>query len=182
MQRIKCESNTVLVSMESQITQESEPPGSLADATESFVQSALTHLGIKNWELSILYCNDDYIRQLNREYRGRDEPTDVLSFSSADGEFCAPSSPRIIAGDIVISLDSLKKNSAEFNIALGEELKRLLVHGILHLNGYDHERNLLNSYRENGDIKEEEEMLALQERVLQFFRASVIIGKGDGSI
>jgi probable rRNA maturation factor len=182
VQRIEYASNTVLVSTETQTTQEQEPPGSVIRATESFVQSVLAHLGIENWEVSILYCGNEYMRQLNRQYRGKDEPTDVLSFSPGAGGFFSPPSAKIIAGDIVISLDSLKKNCGEFGVPPDEELKRLLVHGILHLNGYDHERNLLNSYREDGDIKEEEEMLVVQERVLQFFRASVIIEAGDGSI
>jgi probable rRNA maturation factor len=172
------ESNTVLVSAETQTTQEQEPPGS--KSTEIFVRSVLQYLDISGWEVSIFYCTDNYIQELNKLYRNRDEPTDVLSFGG--GEFFPRQSAKIIAGDIAISTDSLKKNCLEFGVSPNEELKRLLVHGILHLKGYDHEKNLPDSNREDEEIKLEEEMLVLQERILQIFRASIIIEENDGSI
>jgi probable rRNA maturation factor len=137
-------------------------------------------LGISGWEISILYCTDNYIQQLNKRYRNRDEPTDVLSFGG--GELFPGKPQKTIAGDIAVSTDSLKKNCREFGVSPNEELKRLLVHGILHLKGYDHEGNLPESSRENGEIRPEEEMLVLQERILQIFRTSIIIEERDGSI
>jgi len=120
-------------------------------AAESFVLSVLERLGHKNWDLSVLFCNNSFIKTLNAQYRNKDEPTDVLSF--AIGE----KSPggRFSAGDIVISLDALKENTRFFKVSQDEELCRLLVHGILHLSGEDHETN-----------GAEENMLKVQEEIL----------------
>jgi probable rRNA maturation factor len=115
-----------------------------------FVEAALARLGIDGWELSVLFCADPFITALNKQYRGIEAPTDVLSFSQEDAH---------IAGDIVISVDTLARNAREFKVPADEELKRLLVHGILHLAGYDHGENTLC-------VPLQSEMLALQERVL----------------
>ncbi len=82
-------------------------------------------------EIGITLTSDDEIRKLNREYRGKDKPTDVLSF---------PIDERIdgiwIGGDIVISIDRAKEQAKG---DLKDEIKRLVVHGFVHLMGYDHE-------------------------------------------
>ena len=109
-------------------------------AAERFAGSVLEALGKDNWDLSLLFCSDDFIRTLNRDYRGKDEPTDVLSFTM--GETAEEEGrPVFIAGDVVISLPALMRNSAEFGVEPDEELRRLIVHGILHLSGFDHENN-----------------------------------------
>ena len=106
-------------------------------AAGNYVQSVLETLGRKNWELSILFCNNSFIKTLNVQYRNKNEPTDILSFplgeKSPDGRF--------LAGDIVISLDALEENASFFKVSTDEELRRLLVHGILHLSGEDHATN-----------------------------------------
>lgn len=105
-----------------------------------FSARALDAMEKDNWELSLLFCSDDFIRTLNRHYRGKDEATDVLSFSM--GETIEENdSPIFIAGDIVISIPALFRNAQEFGVGADEELKRLIVHGILHLSGMDHEDN-----------------------------------------
>ena len=73
---------------------------------------------------------------MNREYRGKDRPTDVLSFSLREGQGGEVS--RSI-GDVVISLETAARQAVENGFTLDEEVDRLLVHGILHLAGYDHE-------------------------------------------
>jgi probable rRNA maturation factor len=109
-------------------------------AAEDFALSALATMGVDGWELSILFCSDDFIRNLNRDYRGIDEATDVLSFGM--GETLTDGDEKIyLAGDIVISLPALGRNSSEFGVTIDEELKRLIVHGILHLSGMDHSDN-----------------------------------------
>ncbi len=109
-------------------------------AAERFAGSVLEVLEKDNWDLSLLFCSDDFIRTLNRDYRGKDEPTDVLSFTM--GETVEEEGrPVFIAGDVVISLPALMRNSAEFGVEPDEELRRLIVHGILHLSGFDHEDN-----------------------------------------
>jgi probable rRNA maturation factor len=135
-----------------------EPPW--IDALQRFGERVLRHLEYANWEVSILLCSDARIQELNREYRGVDAPTDVLSFSqnATDVEPAGKPSPTypISAGDIVISLDSAGRNAQQFEVSREEELRRLTVHGLLHLAGYDHESNERN-----------EPMLMLQERILE---------------
>ncbi len=111
------------------------------DKAEAFAQDILSLLGKKDWELSILFCGDEFIRELNREYREKDEATDVLSFSQGDEIVDAEGEKRFLAGDIVISLETLPRNADYFQVDSDEELKRLIIHGILHLSGLDHEDN-----------------------------------------
>jgi rRNA maturation RNase YbeY len=84
-------------------------------------------------ELTVVLTDDAEIRELNRRYRGRDGSTDVLSFSLGDGH-----SPETPFGDIVISLQTARRQAREYGASLQTELERLLVHGTLHLCGYDH--------------------------------------------
>jgi len=81
------------------------------------------------------------MRILNREYRGVDRTTDVLSFTQIDvsSQLSALSSQHFILGDIVINLHKANRQAMEYGTTLNEELKRLLIHGLLHLIGYDHE-------------------------------------------
>ncbi len=86
--------------------------------------------------VSLTLVRDRAIRKLNRAYRGKDKATDVLSFPLAeDGD----PSPERLLGDIVISLDTARRQAAEYDASLERELERLLIHGLLHLLGHDHE-------------------------------------------
>mgnify|MGYP000644553272 CR=1 FL=1 len=96
-------------------------------------------LGNHEAELSILLVDDAAIAQLNRQYLSRPEPTNVIAFPMREGEF-ADVSPQLL-GDVVISVDTAARESDEAGIALAVRLDELLVHGILHLFGYDHEKN-----------------------------------------
>ncbi len=150
--------NEVNVSLE-----EAEPPeGSalreLAPRCERFCRAVLDRLGIRGWELSVLLCGDRFIQTLNARYRGIDRPTDVLSFAQDEGAEdgagpTRPPGPKRAApvrggggaggalrpvGDIVLSLETARRNAAGEGIPEEEELKKLLVHGILHLAGMDH--------------------------------------------
>ncbi len=98
-------------------------------------------------EVSVVLADDAYIQGLNRQYRGKDTPTDVLSF--AMNEQCAgehepevaqsPADLEILLGDIIISLDTAARQADEFGHSLERELAYLTIHGMLHLLGYDHE-------------------------------------------
>ncbi|NLY94513.1 MAG: rRNA maturation RNase YbeY [Myxococcales bacterium] len=88
-------------------------------------------------ELSILLCDDATIHELNRDYRGKDRPTDVLSFSMHEGEGSGVH-PDLL-GDVVISIDTARKQAAEKGWAIASEIRFLLAHGLLHLLGYDHQ-------------------------------------------
>ncbi|MDR0720984.1 MAG: rRNA maturation RNase YbeY [Treponema sp.] len=121
----------------------------------SFILKVLKMRGKNNWELSVVFCGNVFIRDLNARYRNKDEATDILSFPlggvvpGKDGE------EQCLAGDIVISLEALKENSKFFKTPEDEELRRLFIHGILHLDGLDHKTN-----------DKEEPMLVLQENIL----------------
>lgn len=92
-------------------------------------------------ELALLLVTDTRIRELNREHRGIDGPTDVLSFSQIEGSggFVAAPSGRLALGDVVVSLDTARRQAAEFGHELDYELCLLAAHGALHLLGYDHQ-------------------------------------------
>ncbi len=92
-----------------------------------------TRLGFQ--EVSLSFVRDAAIRKLNREYRGKDKATDVLSFAH-DGDDLVRS-PSI--GDIVISIDTAARQAKEFQVSLLDELSRLFIHGMLHCAGFDHE-------------------------------------------
>jgi probable rRNA maturation factor len=95
---------------------------------------ALEVLGLSKVELSIALVSDVQIKRLNKLYRNKDKPTDVLSFPIGEKV-----EDWLILGDIVISVDTAKRQAQELGHSLEEELKRLLVHGLVHLLGYDHE-------------------------------------------
>ena len=132
---------------------------------KNFLQQVLEKLGKNKWEISILFTGDAFIQKLNKEYRGKDEPTDVLSFAQVDNKEAFPAKEgRFYAGDIVISMETLAKNADYFGISMNEELKRLLIHGILHLSGMNHENN-------NAD----QPMLVEQEKILKQFTGVVLL-------
>ena len=105
---------------------------------------ALAAAGIDGWDLSVLLTGDEGIRALNARYRSTDRPTDVLSFPQSKprtrGRRPTEAAPGRVAGDIVISVETLRRNAAERGIDERDELARLVVHGILHLDGMDHGR------------------------------------------
>jgi probable rRNA maturation factor len=97
----------------------------------------LGDLGHSKSELSILLVDDDEIQRLNREYLTRDRPTNVLAFAMRDGED-QHLHPAVL-GDVVISTETAQREALQRDVTLEEEIALLLVHGILHLLGYDHE-------------------------------------------
>ena len=103
---------------------------------------------------------DRTMRILNRDYLQKDRPTNVISFSMQEGEF-ATLHPELL-GDIVISADTAAREAAEGEITFEERLVFLLLHGILHLTGYDHERSGEQEAR-RMEAKEQEMYLRLQE-------------------
>ena len=105
----------------------------LKDITEKI----LSEINLNNVEISITLTDNERIREINKEWRGKDKPTDVLSF---------PQDETIgykyrLLGDVIISLPYAKAQAEEIGLTFKEEVLRLMVHGILHLLGYDHETN-----------------------------------------
>ncbi|UCG38918.1 MAG: rRNA maturation RNase YbeY [bacterium] len=118
----------------------------------------LSDLGRAEAELSILVTDDGQVRSLNRQYRGKDSATDVLSFSQSEGE--GPQGPHDLLGDVVISWDSAVRQSEQYGHGVRAEVARLMVHGILHLLGYDHEDEAESS----GEMRALEERYARRRR------------------
>lgn len=129
---------------------------------ETYINSTLNHPGIEsnvpqNVEVSILLTNDEEIKDLNRQYRGKDKPTNVLSFpqevdlsSMCDLEAC------VLLGDIVLSIETIQLEAVQQQKSMHHHLAHLIVHGTLHLLGYDHETDM-----------EAEEMEALEIDILR---------------
>jgi len=92
-------------------------------------------------EVSILLTDDEHIKELNRDYRGIDEPTDVLAFAQMEGEPIGCEMNDGLLGDVVISVETAQRQAEEHGHSLDEEIDVLLAHGLLHLLGYDHENS-----------------------------------------
>ena len=114
--------------------------------------------GVENGEVSVTLTNNAYIHTLNKEYRGIDRPTDVLSFALNESE--EPEmvdGPEVnVLGDLIISVERAEEQAADYGHSLRREVAFLTVHGMLHLLGYDH----------MGD-EEREEMEAEQRYVME---------------
>ena len=109
------------------------------EALENQIKTILPLLNCQNKELSILLTDDKKIQKLNQQYRNKNIPTDVLSFSQSEGE--ENGLGHNLLGDIVISISTAMRQSSEHNLSIDEEIVLLLIHGILHLLGFDHERS-----------------------------------------
>lgn len=102
------------------------------------LRKLLRSVGHPKAEVSVLFTGDRAMRSLNRRYRGNDRTTDVLSFALREGMF--PRVQPMVLGDIVISLPAASRQAEQAGHSLIREVDRLLVHGLLHLIGYDHEQ------------------------------------------
>lgn len=146
---------------------EYEIKDSLITLLESILQKAAEAEGIIKGEVDLTFVNNERIHELNREYRGIDRPTDVLSFAMNES---SEDEPEIIyeldegeeleefpdmLGDIIISVTRAQEQALEYGHSLERELGFLFVHGFLHLLGYDHQ-----------DEASEAEMMSKQEQVL----------------
>jgi probable rRNA maturation factor len=101
-------------------------------AWETFAARAIDAIGKKGSSATIAFVSDKTIRQLNRQFRGIDRATDVLSFPAEDSD-------KTNLGDIAISVDTAAEQARENGLKFDEEVAQLILHGLLHLSGYDHE-------------------------------------------
>ena len=127
-------------------------------------QRILTELGLLEAELSLLFVNDLQIQALNRQYLHRDKSTNVLAFPMRKGEF-STLHPHLL-GDLVISVETAKRQSNRFGLTEIEMVILLMVHGVLHLIGYDHEETK----------KGAKEMAFKQKEIFQRMMKTVIRG------
>jgi probable rRNA maturation factor len=102
------------------------------EAWANFATKALAALGNEQASATIAFVSDTRIRQLNRQFRGIDKPTDVLSFPAE-----APAELNL--GDIAVSVDTAAAQAKENGLEFENEIQQLILHGLLHLSGYDHE-------------------------------------------
>ncbi|QQR84064.1 rRNA maturation RNase YbeY [Candidatus Peregrinibacteria bacterium] len=102
---------------------------------EDIIKRFETYLPVQTGDLNVVFVNDVYIQSLNKAYRGKDQPTDVLSFPYLD----APDFEltRLI-GEIYISVETTRRQAEQFGHSFDFELRKLLVHGVCHVYGYDH--------------------------------------------
>ena len=103
---------------------------------EAVAEELMSMVGQGAAELSVVICDDAFIHTLNRDYRGKDSPTDVLSFAMREGEHADPDD--VTLGDIIISAETAAKQANERGHSQQREVDVLLIHGLLHLIGYDH--------------------------------------------
>lgn len=157
--------NRILISLGEDVT---EPVW--FNKVEPFIQTVLQKLNYDNEEISVLFCSDEFIKELNSQYRNIDSATDVLSFENGE-EYEDEEGLWKNVGDIAISLETLPKNAEYFKVDTNTELKRLIIHGILHLNGMDHGEEHI----EKGVVPTDE-MLVLQENLLSDLIEEKIIG------
>ena len=92
---------------------------------KTVAESEVRRLG----NISVIFCSDNYILDVNRKYLQHDYFTDIITFDYCEGD--------ILSGDLFISVDSVKENAAEYGTSFKDELNRVIVHGLLHLIGYD---------------------------------------------
>jgi probable rRNA maturation factor len=130
------------------------PPARLSRAAiDAFVARARKRIGLQG-QVNVLLADDETLRKLNREYRGKNKTTDVLSFPAMQIAGTAISQ----AGDVAVSLDMAARQAAEHGHSLQTEVRILLLHGLLHLAGYDHESD-------SGEMRQREAELRVHFRL-----------------
>ena len=112
-------------------------------AINDWIESAIFSLGYSIKNLSFVFCNDEYLKNINVQYLNHDYYTDVITFdySGSDG----------LSGDIFISIDRVKENAKGFKVSFNEELFRVIIHGVLHLCGFN-----AKSAKEIKEIRKQE--------------------------
>jgi len=109
-----------------------------------------------NAEAALVLADDEFVRCLNRDYRGRDEPTNVLSFAALDGETVIqnpdPLAP-VLLGDMIVAFETVVREAAAQGKAVADHFSHLVVHAMLHLLGYDHETADLAARMEGMEIQ-----------------------------
>ena len=110
--------------------------------------------GRRPGQISVIFCSDPYLLEINRKYLGHDYYTDIITFDYSEGE--------VLSGDLFISVDTVRSNAAFYSAEFDDELDRVIVHGLLHLIGYDD-----HSEEEFAAMKEKENYY-LSKRALFF--------------
>ncbi|WP_082326582.1 rRNA maturation RNase YbeY, partial [Sunxiuqinia dokdonensis] len=96
--------------------------------SKKWIKNTIKKEGREPGEITFIFCSDDYLLEINKQYLDHDYYTDIITFDYVEG--------KEISGDIFISVDRVKENAATFGVDFQNELNRVLVHGVLHLLGY----------------------------------------------
>ena len=100
----------------------------------AWLQSAVLSEKLTTGEITILFCTDDYLLEINRQYLDHDYFTDIITFDYTDNQ--------MVSGDLLISIDRVRENAKTYGCSLQEELRRVMIHGVLHLCGYKDKRSV----------------------------------------
>ncbi len=114
----------------------------------SWIEKVIASEGKELGELSYIFCNDDYLLEINQQYLDHDTLTDIISFDYTEG--------NIVSGDVFISIERVQENAKDFKVSFEEELKRVIIHGVLHYCGYkdkSESEELLMRSKEEEKIK-----------------------------
>ncbi len=106
-----------------------------ARSKNKIYKNFLKKVGIDNIAINLILTNDKEIKKYNKKYLGRNTPTDVIAFSMIEDSFISPNN---VVGDIIISLETVKKNGEIYKTGFKKELLLVVIHGVLHLLGYEH--------------------------------------------
>jgi rRNA maturation RNase YbeY len=98
--------------------------------TSKWIKTISESEGYKIGDLNYIFCSDEYLLGINKEYLDHDYYTDIITFDNSEDE-------GILEGDIYVSVDRVKDNAAELNVEFETELRRVLIHGLLHLIGFE---------------------------------------------
>ncbi|MGQ9842092.1 MAG: rRNA maturation RNase YbeY [Spirochaetota bacterium] len=130
-------------------------PKEILLACKKVVAYTLKYQEVDNVVVTLILTNDDVITHINKTYRKKKGPTDVISFAYREAPMPYGATKEHL-GDIFISLETAQRQAMEYKVTLKEEMKRLLVHGVLHLLGYDHEQS---AYKKRMMQKKEQEIM-----------------------
>lgn len=111
------------------ITEGVEMPAIDKKQISAWIKSVAVKYSKRAGDIAYIFCNDEKILEVNRQYLDHDYYTDIITFDYSEG--------KVISGDIFISIDTVKTNAREFGVSFEQELNRIIIHGILHLCGQD---------------------------------------------
>jgi len=118
------------------------------DQFSSWISNVILSENKKEGDINYIFCDDEFILEINKKYLNHDYYTDIISFDYSVG--------NELHGDIFVSIDRVRDNASDFNVTFDEELKRVLIHGILHYCGYkdkSEEEEFLMRRKEDDKIK-----------------------------
>lgn len=132
--------NTIDVSYDKESYKELAPKKFVLE----YLNKVLSEIKLSNVEFSVSFINEVNMKRMNRKFRDIDDSTDILSFAAEDDDgfgFISAGRRKRVLGDMLICPEVLRRNAQTFKVTENEELRRLLIHGVLHLSGENHQTN-----------------------------------------